>query len=83
MQTEHTLSYHRLSLRTFKNPEGVEGWALFDRRAKRVIMKGGGRDGSAESIHVIERFIANERMEALLCSEIDREWPQDEGEAAE
>jgi hypothetical protein len=41
-----------------------------DRQSKQVIMRGPGN-----TIAVMEAFLANERMEALLCAEIDRAFP--------
>ena len=69
MVTQTNRTYHRLSLRTYENADETEGWQLYDRGSKRIVFKGYG-----EMVGVIRRFLANERMEALLCSEIDREF---------
>jgi hypothetical protein len=69
METKATKTYHRLSLQTYENADGPEGWRIVDRQHQKVIMRGPG-----ETIEVIRRFLGNERMEALLCSEIDVEF---------
>lgn len=69
MQTETTRTYHRLSLQTYENADGPEGWRLVDRQTRKIIFRGHG-----ETIEVIRRFLGNERMEALLCLEIDKEF---------
>lgn len=78
MQTEATRTYHRLSLRTWENADGPEGWAVKDRQTGKVVFKGGGRDGSGDMLDVIRAFLGNERMEALLCSEIDKVFGDDQ-----
>lgn len=70
MQTEATKTYHRLSLQTYENADGPEGWRIVDRHTRKIIFR-----GSGETIEIMRRFLGNERMEALLCSEIDREFP--------
>lgn len=74
MQMENTRTYHRLSLRAWENIDGPEGWAVKDRKTGKVIFKGGGRDGSGEMYDVIKAFLGSEKVEALLCAEIDREF---------
>ena len=68
-------TYHRLSFQTYSNADGPEGWRIFDRQTKQVIMRGPGA-----TIRVMEAFLGNERMEALLCMEIDREFPAENGD---
>ena len=71
METQSTKIYHRLSLQTYENADGPEGWRIRDRETGIVIMR-----GSGETTEVIRAFLANERMEALLCFEIDRVFPK-------
>lgn len=66
-------TYHRLNLQTWENAEGTEGWRIRDRRTGEIICKGSGR-----TVNVWRRFLAYETMEARLCAEIDREWPDTE-----
>lgn len=84
MQMESNRSYHRLSLRTWENPEGPEGWAVKDRKTGKVIFKGGGRDGSGDMVDVIREFLSlrlvGTDIEALLCAEIDRCFPEPDPE---
>lgn len=70
MQTAATKTFHRLSLQTYENADGPEGWRLVDRQTRKVVFRGAG-----ETIEVMRRFLGNERMEALLCMELDREFP--------
>jgi len=70
LDRSRTTTYHRLSFQTFSNAEGPEGWRIVDRQTKQVIMRGPGN-----TTRIIEAFLGNERMEALLCAEIDREFP--------
>jgi hypothetical protein len=70
LERNTTRTYHRLSFQTYSNAEGPEGWRIVDRLTKQVIMRGPG-----STIKVMEAFLSNERMEALLCAEIDREFP--------
>ena len=72
MQTEQNYKYHRLSFRSWDNIEGPEGWAVKDRKTGKVIFKGGGFDGSVDMLPVVREFLSNERVEAMLCAEIDR-----------
>lgn len=69
MDSQSTKTYHRLSLQTYENADGPEGWRIMDRQTKKIIMRGPG-----ETVEIMRRFLGNERMEALLCSEIDVEF---------
>lgn len=71
MQEQSTRTYHRLSLQVWENADGVEGWRVRDRQTGKVVLKGNG-----DTIEVIRGFLSNERVEALLCAEIDRAFPE-------
>lgn len=70
MDRQHNRQFHRLSLRSWENPDGQEGWSIKDRQTNRIIMRGPG-----ETYDVIDRFLGNEHFESGLLAEIDREWP--------
>lgn len=73
MQTETNRAAHRLSLRSWENAAGVTGWSLKDLKSGRIIARSHFSDPPG-TLNVMRRFLSNERVEALLCSEIDREW---------
>lgn len=74
---ETVQSYQRLNLQIFANTDGtIDNWRLVDRDTHKVIIHRGGKD----ALYVFQRFLKNERVEALLCAEIDREWPLQDAE---
>lgn len=70
---QRSRTYHRLVLQIWEDAESVTGWQLKDQKSQKVMWRSHPADPEG-TLNVVREFL-NESMEARLCAEIDREWP--------